>query len=66
LRVVPIRPGQTHGERHASPVAYASGSILLLMLPGALSLTVWLLVRGVDVPKWEEKTALAAYRSLPR
>ncbi len=32
--------------------AYASGNLLLLTLPGGLSLTVWLLVRGVDVPKW--------------
>jgi len=37
--------------------AYASGSLLLLMLPGALALAVWLLVRGVDVPKWEAKAA---------
>ncbi len=36
---------------------YASGSLLLLILPGGLSLTVWLLVRGVDVPKWEAKAA---------
>ena len=39
--------------------AYASGSLLLLMLPGGLSLTVWLLVRGVDVAKWEAKAATA-------
>jgi hypothetical protein len=37
--------------------AYASGSLLLLMLPGALSLAVWLLVKGVDVAKWEERAA---------
>ncbi len=37
--------------------AHAPGSLLLLMFPGALALTVWLLVKGVDVPKWEEKTA---------
>jgi hypothetical protein len=37
--------------------AYASGSLLLLMLPGGLSLTVWFLMRGVDVPKWEAKAA---------
>ena len=36
---------------------YASSSLLLLMLPGGLSLTLWLLVRGVDVPKWEAKAA---------
>jgi hypothetical protein len=32
---------------------YASGSLLLLMLPGGLSLATWLLVRGIDVRKWE-------------
>lgn len=37
--------------------AYASGNLLLLMFPGGLSLTVWLLVRGVDVAKWEAKAA---------
>jgi uncharacterized protein DUF4386 len=34
---------------------HAYGSLLLLMLPGLLSLTVWLLVWGVDVPKWEAR-----------
>jgi Domain of unknown function (DUF4386) len=34
-----------------------SASLLLLVLPGVLSLGVWLLVRGVDVPTWEAKTA---------
>jgi Domain of unknown function (DUF4386) len=33
--------------------AYAPGSLLLLMLPGGLLLPVWVLVRGVDVRKWE-------------
>ncbi len=37
--------------------AYASGSLLLLLFPGGLSLAVWLIVRGIDVPKWEEKAA---------
>jgi len=38
--------------------AYASGSLLLLlMLPGGLSLTLWLLVKGVDVVKWEAKAS---------
>ena len=37
--------------------AYASGSLLLLMVPGGLALTVWLLVKGVDVPTWEAKAA---------
>lgn len=44
--------------------AYASGSLLLLALPGGLSLTVWLLVRGVDVPKWEAKAATSAVTTL--
>jgi len=35
--------------------AYASGSLLLLILPGGLSLSLWLIVKGIDVPKWEEK-----------
>jgi Domain of unknown function (DUF4386) len=39
--------------------AYASGGILLLMLPGGLSLTVWLLTRGVDVPRWEARAAIS-------
>lgn len=33
-----------------------SGWLMFLMMPGLLSLTVWLLVKGVDLPKWEEKT----------
>ena len=37
--------------------AYASGSLLLLMLPGGLALALWLLVKGVDVPKWEEEAS---------
>jgi hypothetical protein len=32
--------------------AYASAALLLLLFPGGLLLTAWLLVRGVDVPKW--------------
>jgi uncharacterized protein DUF4386 len=36
---------------------YRSGWLLVLMVPGFLVLTVWLLVKGVDLPKWEEKTA---------
>jgi uncharacterized protein DUF4386 len=36
---------------------YRSGWLLLTILPGMLFLIVWLLVKGVDLPKWEEKTA---------
>jgi hypothetical protein len=32
--------------------AHASGSLVLLALPGLLFLTVWLLVKGVDLPMW--------------
>ncbi|HEU5238250.1 MAG TPA: DUF4386 domain-containing protein [Pyrinomonadaceae bacterium] len=34
---------------------YASAALLLLLFPGALILTAWLIIRGVDVPKWEAK-----------
>jgi hypothetical protein len=36
---------------------YAPGSLLLLMLPGGLSLPIWLLAGGVDVRKWEVRAA---------
>jgi hypothetical protein len=35
---------------------YPSGWLMFLMMPGLLLLTVWLLVKGVDLPKWKEKT----------
>jgi len=35
--------------------AYASSGFLLPMPIAALSLTLWLLVRGVNIPKWEER-----------
>jgi Domain of unknown function (DUF4386) len=34
--------------------AYASDVFLMLMFPGALALTIWLLVKGIDVGKWNE------------
>ncbi len=37
--------------------AYASDFLLLPMILAGVSLTVWLLVRGVDVPMWEAKAA---------
>jgi len=33
--------------------AYATDVLLMLMFPGGLILAVWLLVKGVNVPKWE-------------
>jgi|SRR5215813_12549964 len=35
--------------------AYASDVFLLLLFPGGLLLIFWLLVRGVDVPKWNAR-----------
>src|SRR5262245_40879425 len=37
--------------------AYASAALLLVMFPGGLLLTAWLLIRGVDVKKWEAKVS---------
>jgi Domain of unknown function (DUF4386) len=37
--------------------AYASGTLLLLMFPGALLLTAWLLIKGVDLPRWQAKAS---------
>ena len=34
--------------------AYASTLLLVLMFPGGLVLTIWLLVKGIDVTKWNE------------
>ncbi|MFN2622644.1 MAG: DUF4386 domain-containing protein [Chthoniobacterales bacterium] len=37
--------------------AYASDVLLMLLFPGGLFLMVWLLVRGVDIAKWNERTS---------
>jgi hypothetical protein len=29
--------------------------LLMLMFPGGLIMALWLLVKGVDVPKWKAK-----------
>jgi hypothetical protein len=39
--------------------AYASDVFLMLMFPGGLVMTVWLIVKGVDVSKWETKVNAA-------
>src|SRR5712692_4507116 len=39
--------------------AYASDVLLMLMFPGGLIMTVWLLWKGVDVPKWNAKVNAA-------
>ena len=39
---------------------YRSDWLLVLMFPGLLLMTVWLLVKGVDLPKWEEKAAASS------
>lgn len=36
---------------------YQSSWLLASIMPGLLLLTVWLLLKGVDLPRWEEKMA---------
>jgi Domain of unknown function (DUF4386) len=36
---------------------YASEVLLMLMFPGGLLLTFWLLIKGVDVAKWQKRLA---------
>ena len=43
--------------------AYATDLLLMLMFPGGLILAVWLLIKGVNVPKWNEKVNAAALRA---
>ena len=40
--------------------AYASDVLLMLMFPGGLIMTVWLLVKGVNVQKWNAKVSTAS------
>jgi hypothetical protein len=42
--------------------AYAPDYLDELILPGVLSLTVWLLVRGVDVRKWGERAVTSGVK----
>jgi hypothetical protein len=44
--------------------AYASNALLLPMFVAGVSLTVWFLVRGVDVSKWEAKAATSEVTTL--
>ncbi|HYR76299.1 MAG TPA: DUF4386 domain-containing protein [Pyrinomonadaceae bacterium] len=39
--------------------AYASDVLLMLMFPGGLIMTVWLLLKGVNVQKWNAKVSAA-------
>jgi len=39
--------------------AYASDVLLMLMFPGGLTMTVWLLVKGVNVQKWNARVNAA-------
>src|SRR5882724_7913059 len=39
---------------------YASDVLLMLMFPGGLLMAVWLLVKGVNLPKWKAKVSAAA------
>src|SRR5437016_715813 len=38
---------------------YASDVLLMLMFPGGLLLAFWLLVKGVDIPKWKARKGAA-------
>jgi hypothetical protein len=44
--------------------AYASPILLMPAALAGLALTLWLLLRGVDLPKWRETAASAAERGL--
>jgi hypothetical protein len=37
--------------------AYDASGFLLPMMIAVLAMTLWFLIRGVDVPKWEAKAA---------
>jgi Domain of unknown function (DUF4386) len=38
---------------------YAADVFLMLMFPGGLAMTIWLLIKGVDVPKWNARVSAA-------
>jgi hypothetical protein len=41
--------------------AYLSNVFLVPMFLAGLSLTLWMLIKGVDVPKWEARAAGVGY-----
>src|SRR5436190_9247933 len=43
--------------------AYASDVLLMLLFPGGLLLMIWLLARGVDIVRWNERTSAVSYTS---
>jgi hypothetical protein len=44
---------------------YASSVLLVPTAVAGLALTAWLIVKGIDVPRWEARAALADTRSVP-
>ena len=40
--------------------AYAATWLLVLMFPGGLILTIWLLVKGIDMRRWDQRVKAAA------
>src|SRR6266404_6416370 len=45
--------------------AYASDVLLMLMFPGGLILTVWLLWKGIDVAKWKARALGSKHKQTP-
>src|SRR5260221_1192856 len=45
--------------------ASAPSFLLVPQLLATLSLTLWLLIRGIDVGKWNEPGAVVMYRNVP-
>ena len=40
--------------------AYAATWLLVLMMPGGLILTIWLLIKGIDKRRWDQRVKAAA------
>jgi hypothetical protein len=45
--------------------AYSSDLFLIAMFPAGLSLMLWMIVRGVDLAKWEARAAVLSNSRLP-